>query len=513
MYSPFMRSGVLRTLGIALSVISWAATGWAQDRPGPDQPPTANQTPAPDAAPDPGPDSPPDSPDPPTDSDSDSDARLQALEAALRAQSARIEAQDRALDQQQKRIQELEEAAAEPDIDELLDGTAAEYTEPRRFRLSGFADIGWRREFLKDTAAIRPFVDSLGNSFVLGNLDLLFDFQPHSRWRHVLEVRFTNATHGQPLQLGTPFGDEYDITDLEVPDSGNLGSVNVVVGGVVIERAWIEYAHRDWLNVRAGLFFTPSGIWNLDHGSPTLIALNMPLGILRQRFPRRQLGIQLHGRARRGDWAFRYHAYASNGRTPGNFDLTDDKALGGRVVASTRRGRVELALGASGYHGRYVDQARNVISFSPFIVSFDELVSYTETVAGLDLSLDVGPLRIRSEGSLNRIVYREGMRAPAPTPGAYQPDAWRWNWYALAAYRFARYNLEPFVYLEFQHEPNPWGDTATVIGLGLNYHIHPGIVWKTQYNRSDFRNLFQDQPTNTGDNYFARLATALAIAF
>jgi hypothetical protein len=108
-------------------------------------------------------------------------------------------------------------------------------------------------------------------------------------------------------------------------------------GAIILERAQIEWSGAEWLNVKAGYWFTPYGIWNIDHGSPTLIALNEPQFVVFEGFPARQVGIDVNGLFHATAWDFEYHAYVSNGRTLGQQDLTDDKMIGGRLVAGPRR--------------------------------------------------------------------------------------------------------------------------------------------------------------------------------
>ena len=75
--------------------------------------------------------------------------------------------------------------------------------------------------------------------------------------------------------------------------------------------------------------------------------------MLLQAFPQQQLGVDFTGTFRPGRWDAEYHAYVSNGRTPGEVDLINDKMLGGRAVLRHLWGADSLAIGASGYWGRY----------------------------------------------------------------------------------------------------------------------------------------------------------------
>ena len=60
-------------------------------------------------------------------------------------------------------------------------------------------------------------------------------------------------------------------------DPGNgPGSDTVSWGSIILERAYIQWSKLDWLGVRVGQFLTPYGIWNVDHGTPTLITMFRP---------------------------------------------------------------------------------------------------------------------------------------------------------------------------------------------------------------------------------------------
>ena len=85
-------------------------------------------------------------------------------------------------------------------------------------------------------------------------------------------------------------------------------------GYTVIERAHLDWTDVSWLKVRVGNFFTPFGIWNVDHGTPTLISVQLP-GLIQTRvMPIRQTGIQIYGNTFSGDWELGYMATVSNGR-------------------------------------------------------------------------------------------------------------------------------------------------------------------------------------------------------
>ncbi len=77
---------------------------------------------------------------------------------------------------------------------------------------------------------------------------------------------------------------------------------------------------------------------------------------------------------------------------------------------------------------------------------------YTENILGVDLSLDIGDTRIRSEGTARLKQYEPGKRPElgytAPVAGALEPDAWSFSVYALVAQQLPWWGLEPYMYAE-----------------------------------------------------------------
>ena len=108
-------------------------------------------------------------------------------------------------------------------------------------------------------------------------------------------------------------------------------------GGVEIERAWMEYHLFNFLSVRAGLFFTPYGIWNRDHGTPSVISVHRPFTISLGFFPEKQAGMEAYGKLPIGPVTVGYHLTLSNGRGPFDTfrDLDDGRVQGPRSAMGT----------------------------------------------------------------------------------------------------------------------------------------------------------------------------------
>lgn len=445
------------TLAFALAVSAWSVVA-AQDQP------VANAEPA---ASDP---SPPASP--PAD---DVTAQLAALRAEVDALKAK---------------QEEAEASA------LLsqEATSAE-VESDLLRIYGFMDVGLDKYFLGDNDGLTVLRPTKATTFVFGNLNLYFDAKPVDHLRAMVELRLTLAPNGEETQLGPPLGVAYqrnDTTAFIYSDPTSQSALRL--GGIYIERAWTEYQFSNLFKLQWGLFLNPFGIWNLDHGSPTLISLMLPEFIASQMMPTRLLGIHLHGSAFFGSSEIGYAVHVTNGRSPIDFDFTEDKAIGYRLYYANEGDFGRLVLGSSGYFGTYVDQERQ---YAPNRGSFFDLVDtvdYRETVVGFDAALDIGALRVRSEAVLRWVHYYDGKAERSITQEGvlgYLPNRLEYAGYALAAYR-TPWHIEPYVEIEIAHKSEVvprWagvgvsGDPSSIsrfLSAGFNIDLTTHTIFKAQ---------------------------------
>jgi hypothetical protein len=448
---------------------------------------------------------------------------LDAIEALQQELAAQREELDRQREELEAQRAELEAVAGpqedeDAELDALLEGVkgdndAAEGVqafEPK-FRVYGFADMGlqrfWGTELVESQAATNAL------SFVLGQVNFYFDAEPVENWRVLTEVRFSLLPDGaqntvEAAQMGTPV----QITDTNIYDmtSPSGGFREVKLGGLILERAHIDYSVRDWLNFRVGLILTPYGIWNVDHGTPTLISTTFPGFQIVQLFPERQLGAEIFGRFHHKAWEYEYHLYVSNGRTMTQVDFTDDKAVGGRVVARTTR-PFRMQFGASGFVGQYEEIDKRPTVGGDSLFETTEYLAYREQGIAADLSLDVGNMRIRSEFIARRVIHREGKRAD-PRVGNVAADRVDYGAYLLWAYRLPWWGLEPFVFMDFLKWPSGLGEALLMPSAGLNVHLNPSTVVKFQYTYLTFVDFKQDLPPIQHE-HMHMIIGRLAIAF
>jgi hypothetical protein len=343
-------------------------------------------------------------------------------------------------------------------------------------RLYGFADVGAQRIWVSraDLNALAPETEAL--TFVLGNINLYLDATPSKNWRFLAEVRFGLGPNGSVSHPagGYGFGAALD-TSVSDPSAANGGFTNLKWAGVIPQRAHIDWTPSDLFNLRAGLFLTPYGIWNVDHGTPTRIMASEPIFLSSQLIPNQLLGVEAFGSLPALPWTLGYDVHISNGRTIGQVDLSDNKALGGRLWVSTRD-PFPIKLGLSGYWGTSETETRTVTTRT--ISS-----AYTEYAVSGDVSLDIGPVRIRSELITSWTIYQDGKRGSLAS--LELADAMRLGAYALVAYQLPWYGLEPFLMAEILRIPIPRalpvGEGVVMPSVGLNVYFTPSTMLRTQF--------------------------------
>jgi len=372
-------------------------------------------------------------------------------------------------------------ATADVDISAYAMETAAAAAtdEGPSLSLYGFADFSVISVFGDEY----PGKVAIGENpaFMLGNLNLYAAARLSERWRSLLEVRFTvfpdgNIDYGTLQRVSTASHDYANI------------STTTRWGGIVIERAWLEYSVHELLTIRAGSFLTPVGIWNVDHGSPTIIPALRPFIIGNALFPLKQTGFEVYGNRLFGSTTLGYHLTVSNGRggieTYG--DLDKNKALGGRLYATfTPLGT--LTIGASGYTGRSTSGGVKVVAGKPSLGITEQ---FDELALGADLLWKWQGLHVQAELQSAQVRYTPAGGAPpllgGPPTGVVSDHA-RLGGYALLAYRLPWLPLMPFAELEFLHnggqEKSLPGAPNKVYsyGGGLNYRPIPSVTLKAQY--------------------------------
>jgi hypothetical protein len=373
--------------------------------------------------------------------------------------------------------------AASFDLSALVqdEGGAGEARTP--LEISGFADFSYADWLFDDDSAWAGAGLAPNGAYSVGNLNVYLGKQLSERCRALTEVRFLYEPHGTT-------NDDDSRVDTTVGDHA-ANSRPIQWGGIRIERAYADCTLMPWLTVRFGQWFTPYGIWNVDHGSPTIIAIRRPYVVGEGLLPEQQTGVQLFGSRARGDLRLGYYLTLSNGRGPISAygDLDGNKAVGGRLeLGYSRLG--ELTLGASYYRGRYTALQPPRLDLATMKGILTPSKQYDEQSFGIDLSWDWRGVALRAE-----MVHNERRFTAAGRPavnGLPLADGTSDGVYALVGYRLPWFGVMPYVlyqYYEPVPEPTTFLDSVWGYTLGLNVLLSPAMVLKLEVVRANFTNL------------------------
>lgn len=402
------------------------------------------------------------------------------------------------------------------DVDALLAGgsTSAEAADvaPEKLRLYGFMDMGLQRTFAPKNGMAAATLGANALTFAVGNINQYFDYTPHPDWRGLAEIRFTMAPHGNVTAGGldplTGKIQQFNRLTTEQYDPHATAQNTPMWGGyTVIERAYIQWQKYQQFQLRVGHWFSPFGVWNVDHGQPTLIAATTPQLIQMKLIPIRQTGIQVLGSFVLSDWELGYNAWLSNGRNEiAVLDVNDDKAFGGRIFVRKDTGSFNYQLGATYHHGRVADKIAEANPTKLMAYNIYESYAYTENIFGADLSVDIGPFRSRTEwvGRLKR--YQDDKRPAAfGAPGAYAADAWSMSLYTVMAYQLPWWGIEPFMAGEWLSGALKASDGIYELAQGFNIHFNESVLLKCQ---STYTGFYNTPGLSSFDTVVARLVMA-----
>lgn len=361
--------------------------------------------------------------------------------------------------------------------------------EEYKLKFYGFSDVTYLGAFFgpKYGDTITPYP-----GFMVGRLNLYMQGEMGDGWRTLSEVRYTYLPNGS-----TPPGfGQLERTDQTVGDYADLGRPTPV-GGIVIERAWLENTMEPWLNIRIGQYLTPYGIWNVDHGSPVILAMRRPFIISQAIFPERQVGLQLHGTGSSGAIAYGYNLTLSNGRGPIPYKEWDkNKALGWRLYANYDTDVGFFAFGTSGYLGDYTERTEERDPVTRRIVR-PIANHYHEQSTAIDFKWTKGGALVQAELLVHDKVFNHSSRPfnPALFPGGasgFQPDERKIGYYGIGGYRFEFFGIMPWVGWSVFDIGGPAAlqvvpRKVDEFFLGLNVRPHPRVVFKASYTRVMWR--------------------------
>ncbi|MET0344016.1 MAG: hypothetical protein ABW252_23585 [Polyangiales bacterium] len=368
------------------------------------------------------------------------------------------------------------------DLEALGIGASAPSVD-KRLQFSGFADFSFTTLLMNKDNVWRSFnVGPAHPSFYVGSINLYLSKYLTEKLFTLGEIRFSYLPNGS-----SSFGVAertstlaYDYVDYGRP---------MRWGGIEIERFYVDYIAHPRLTIRMGQWLTPYGIWNVDHGSPTIVPPSRPWVIAVGWFPERQTGIELLGSYDVSSYGtLGYHLTVSNGTGPVSeyADLDDNKALGGRLYWDYRR-LGQLRIGASAYYGRETTAKTGVVadpkkvykSVERVAIQFDSLA-----FAG-DLRFLYRGWHLQTEWMVHQRAYTEEGRTRAGTllsSASVPADLVSWGGYALIGYRFAWGGIMPFFRFE-RDKTDVVSLPIDLVSLSGGFNVRPVdvFVFKAAY--------------------------------
>ena len=194
---------------------------------------------------------------------------------------------------------------------DVLINTEQSYEYDKRFdnmmNISGYTDV----EFIATDQAGKT------NGFRLHHMSLFFTKDFGNKWTFFSEIEYEDAP-------------KFEAEEGEDVDGAAVFKAHR--GKIFLEAVNMTYLHKPEMSVRVGRFFTPAGIWSVDHYPPFVGTQERPQHI-RKIFPQLVDGGGMFGSiAMEGNKYLNYDLYLGNGEsTYGKKDNNNHKAVGGKA--------------------------------------------------------------------------------------------------------------------------------------------------------------------------------------
>lgn len=361
-----------------------------------------------------------------------------------------------------------------------------------KVNIYGFADFTYN-QLLSDRRAFNAGTHPY-SSFYVGNLNIYLNTDLGHNWRSLTEFRLTYLPDGVGNTTYDAMGNStYTRTSTAYPDYSDFDR-NVKVGGVIIERAWVEYAAHPLLTIRGGQWLTPYGIWNVEHGTTVIVGTTRPYIIGAEMFPNHQTGLEMYGSYAVDSTQVGYHLTLSNGRGPIDAykDLDKNKAIGWRLWLQQDTDFGTFVLGTSGYKGRYTDRTQTTaVENSALVYDYPVTSEYRELSLAADLKWNWKGALVQGEAIMHDVAYENGGRpaafAPDAGPQGWTPDNRAYGFYVLAGYRLPWLGIMPYYGGEYYHVGRTsFAPVAQAFWGGVNIRPTDRVVLKIQETHATF---------------------------
>ena len=291
-------------------------------------------------------------------------------------------------------------------------------------KISGYADI----EYHNSTAS----GDEPG--FRLHHMSLFFEKRLTDEWKFFSEIEYEDAPFVE-FDKGSPSSD-----------------CDGCYGKIFLEAANFTYAYDPVASFRTGRFFTPAGIWSVDH-YPSFVPTQLRPQHVRKIFPQVVDGVAMFGTIAMGDSFVNYDFYLGNGEgNSGKEDNNSDKATGVKVSLLLPLFKY-FEIGGSAYND-------------------------TSTAAGVDTDKTAVGAHMKIKFS-NFTFQTEYAIAEVKPDGGTSYD--RNGYYAQLLYDIDKWTLG--VRTDFYDEDDSVSEESTFNSVFFNYHVNQAVVLKLEHHQ------------------------------
>lgn len=309
--------------------------------------------------------------------------------------------------------------------------------------ISGYTDVEYT---VSDQAGKEP-------GFRLHHLSLFFEKRITDEWHFFSEIEYEDA----------PKYETDETTFTESPSGKKVHTFDAAQGKLFLEAVNLSYAWRPDASLRFGRFFTPAGLWNVDHYPPFVPTQERPLHI-RNIFPQVFDGAMVYGTRPLGGTFLKYDLFWGNGEgNTGKKDSNSHKA-----------------------HGLNVGVLLPFLKHTEFGATYyrDTINDGTEkTGRGVHAKVKAGGFTFQTE-------YARGDYNPAAST-YYE----RTGYYGQAMFDVGSWTLG---LRHSFYDSKSTGDNELVANaLFVNYHVSHTLVLKVEHNLFDYDNEATDDYAST----------------
>lgn len=251
-------------------------------------------------------------------------------------------------------------------------------------------------------------------------------------------------------------------TEWEDAPYASADAAGLTTGTIFVEALNFDYQWRPDTSMRVGRFFTPAGIWSVDHYPPFVLTQQRPQHI-REIFPQLVDGAAVSGQHAAGNSFVSYDLYVGNGETAtfdGNGDQNTTKAAGLRANVALPIAQ-QFDVGATFYHDKLAASA-------------DPLKESKKDVYGAHAKIRQGAFGLQAE-------YADGKYQPTVSPATNLPYHKK-GYYAQFSYAINKWTLG-YRYDFFDSKTTSVLSSATKINSAIvNYHVNKNVVMKLEHH-------------------------------